>query len=162
MQIDKEFLPFIFNDDIIYIDRSEVAEADTAENASNRSLEKNAAEPIKDHSAPVQDNEAPAKVMVLLDNKTAEAEESLLVNILKAVNLSNDEVDRIYEHPTKFSHLKGTKLILAFHNNYAPKSNYEINTVNDIQVIYAHSLSELNQNISYKKQLWANLKKIEL
>jgi hypothetical protein len=71
-----------------------------------------------------------------------------------------EEVQLIQSHPEKFTSLSGTSLFLSFHPNYAPKSDYQINTINNIKVIYAHSLAELDQNITYKKQLWGNLKKL--
>ena len=168
MEIDKDFLPYIFNDDIIYV----LSDADAIED----NVETEQIQPQKPKQASFEEPAVTVekatptepskiispKVLVLLAQEPAEKEEVLLNNILKAVGLSEQEVDRIYEHPAKFNELKGTQLLLSFHTSYAPKSSYEINVLNGIQVIYAHDLSTLEQNISFKKALWGNLKKINL
>ncbi|MFQ3215173.1 MAG: DNA polymerase III psi subunit [Marivirga sp.] len=174
MDIDKDFLPFIFNDDTIYIINDDAAFITEPNQVNETSIEKSdgalitekvevspkAGKPdlVKEETI----SYGAPKVLVLLANTTDEKEETLLNNILKAVSLSTTGVQRIYTHPAKFNDLKGTKLLLSFHSNYAPTANYEINTINDIQVIYAHDLATLEENIGYKKQLWSNLKQITI
>lgn len=173
MDIDKDFLPFIFNDDVIYmIDDAEVVSEPIpvdevhiqkvaiapAKEAVEVSPTANKLDAVKEETITY----GTPKVLVLLAATTTEKEETLLNNILKAISLSATEVQRIYAHPAKFNELRGTKLLLSFHSNYAPKADYEINLLNGIQVIYAHDLATLEANISYKKQLWGNLKRLKI
>lgn len=172
MDIDKDFLPHIFNDDIIYVIADQEAIAQAGPKASHQvdameqeQTDKPATTPQNETSTKVQEKVtgyASKKVLLLLAHGLAEKEETLLQNILKAVGLTENDISRIYEHPSKFSELKGTQLMLSFHSNFAPEASYELNNINGIQVIYAHDLSDLDNNISYKKQLWANLKQIKL
>ena len=173
MDIDKDFLAHIFNDDIIYVINDEGNIAANSEQVKSEQqqveqpvIKENTEKGIAAEKISQVEEEKPTytapKVLVLLADAPAEKEETLLNNILKAVGLTAADVDRIYEHPAKFTELKGTKLLLAFHSNYAPSSAYEINIINGIQVIYAHDLVTLESNIEHKKQLWGNLKQIKL
>lgn len=171
MDIDKDFLPHIFNDDIIYVitDKDTIEASKSKEVADIESRRKNPVNETQEINKQITTEvaeEKPSysspKVLVLLADAPAEKDEILLNNILKAVGLTTHEVERIYDHPAKFNELKGTKLLLSFHSNYAPSSQYEINIINGIQVIYAHDLTTLESNIDYKKQLWGNLKQIKL
>lgn len=161
MDIDKDFLPYIFSEDTIYVDLEGNLPADQPE-AESPVTEKPKLTTTSKEETPAAEPTPSPKVLVLLEKQINSEEETLLNNILGAVNLEANDVERIYEHPAKYNELKQTKLILSFHSAYAPKGNYEINQAHAIKIIYAHDLSTLNANINYKKQLWMNLKKLSL
>ncbi|GAB3332719.1 hypothetical protein GCM10027429_12400 [Marivirga atlantica] len=161
MHIEDEYLHLIFGDDVVYLSSdAQSTNADksvVAEEAVKVETEESPVAEVKEEAAAY---EKPPRAIVLIHEILKVEHKTLLEKILGAINISMDDVQLIQSHPEKFTSLSGTQLFLSFHPNYAPKGEYEINIINNIKVIYAHALAELDQNITYKKQLWGNLKKL--
>ena len=161
MHIEDEYLHLIFGDDVVYLSSDEQTtitdKSVVAEEAVKVETEESPVAEVKEEAAAYEKS---PKAIVLIHEILKAEHKILLEKILGAINISMNEVQLIQSHPEKFTSLSGSSLFLSFHPNYAPKSDYEINTINNIKVIYAHSLAELDQNITYKKQLWGNLKKL--
>jgi DNA polymerase III psi subunit len=158
MNIEKEYLPFIFADDVIYLVASDHAVGEMKVIAAQAADEQLSDEPIVVEEPQLQ--EIKLSTFILLDSTPTDKEKTLLDNILKAVGIEPSTVKTLDQHPDKFTELKGAYLFLSFAASYSPKGAYDMITLNGIKVIYAHTLSDLDKNIAYKKDLWSNLKKI--
>ncbi|MCB9250970.1 MAG: DNA polymerase III subunit psi [Flavobacteriales bacterium] len=98
---------------------------------------------------------------MFFEKKPTEIEESLLQKILAAIKVTNDKTQRIHTGEKDFdlsikectkTHMIVWGLSLENTNKYTP-TNLE-----NIKILFSDSLSQLNEDVELKKQLWNALK----
>ncbi|MFC0184600.1 hypothetical protein SAMN04515674_10793 [Pseudarcicella hirudinis] len=111
------------------------------------------------------------KVLILVESIEKE-EAEFLAKVLGAVGLSLEKVDLIDLSKTGQTDLKNV-LSQKFVNQFVtfgvslfkinleiPLTPYEIRSIQGINFLFAHSLTEISSNQNLKKQLWASLKSL--
>ncbi|PTB95717.1 hypothetical protein C9994_10505 [Marivirga lumbricoides] len=160
MKIDQEYLPLIFETDIIYVTEeanSSVA-ADVEKFPAINNTPPKAEKPIEVvNEAPQAYTSTSSVIEVMIDDNFSDNDKVLLGNILKALNTDLSEVTILREHPEDFKNTNAS-LFLCFDDNLVKSSQYELNQVFKTKVIYSHSLSTLDKNKTLKMSLWKLLK----
>lgn len=111
------------------------------------------------------------KVLILVESIEKE-EAEFLAKVLGAVGLSLEKVDLIDLSKTGQTDLKNV-LSQKFVNQFVtfgvslfkinleiPLTPYEIRSIQGINFLFAHSLTEISSNQNLKKQLWVSLKSL--
>jgi len=119
----------------------------------------------------VNDEDSNPRINIIIEKVISGDEEKLLSGILKSINLSLSNVTLIrmdplhIEIPDELQNKHGG-IVISFgistikSNLLNIESRYTPTTVEGYTVLMADSLSVLNQNLEYKKKLWAVLQKL--
>lgn len=162
MKIEQEYLPLIFETDIIYV--TEEADSSTAAEVEKFPVSNNTT-PKAEKTVEVVNENPPAyishssMIQVMVDDKFGDNDKMLLGNILKALNTELSEITVLKEHPKDFKNINAS-LFLCFDDNLVKSSQYELNQVFKTKVIYSHSLSTLDKDKTLKMSLWKLLKEL--
>ena len=119
----------------------------------------------------VNEDDSQPRINIIIEKVISGDEEKLLSGILKAVNLSLSNVTLIRMDPLNIEipdelQIKNGGIVISFgittikSNLLNIESKYTPTTVEGYTVLIADSLSVLNQNLEYKKKLWAVLQKL--
>jgi len=119
----------------------------------------------------VNEDDSNPRINIIIEKVISGDEENLLSGILKAVNLSLSDVTLIRMDPLNIEipdelQNKNGGIVISFgittikSNLLNIESRYTPTTVEGYTVLIADSLSVLNQNLEYKKKLWAVLQKL--
>jgi DNA polymerase III psi subunit len=160
MNIDQNYLAKIFEGDQLFVlaEESDKVEYKAEPKTANTAEVK---EPQIDMKAEPQEAKAPSKEVVILVNEDLGShEKETLSKLLKAINIEEGQYEIIHEHPEQLKSIQHLKLFLSFHSHYVQSDKYSVLKINRGNAIYAHDLSELNQDTSKKVILWNLLKTI--
>jgi len=119
----------------------------------------------------VSEGDGNPQINIIIDKAISKDEEKLLSGILKAVKLSLSDVTLIRMDPMNVEipgelQNKNGGMVISFgittinSNLLNIESKYSPTTVEGYTVLISDSLSVLNQNLEYKKKLWAVLQKL--
>ncbi|MBK6263581.1 hypothetical protein JKA74_00925 [Marivirga sp. S37H4] len=163
MKIEKEFLPLIFENDLIYSvkDESEVPTYEQQELVEEKTPSQ-VAEPAPSLKTGTKSPAVPTKaskpVLILVDEDFSAAEDETLQKLLSAIQVKAVHYEIVRSHPESLKELGTLKLFLSFHKDFVKEDQYTLHTINTTKIIYAHNLTELNRDQQKKLMLWNLLK----
>jgi DNA polymerase III psi subunit len=161
MKIDPNFLTQIFEKDLLYVLPGEEAKAISIpenETASSSSPVSVPDEPIiVEEEAVSYDGSFNKKVLVVISDSASDADRDFLMNVLKAIQLTIDDIGIITSADKTQWHQLSPNRIINF-QAITTQEFYTVSEENGIQHLYAHTLSEISQDVNLKKQLWVTLK----
>ncbi|TAH18045.1 MAG: hypothetical protein EAZ08_12665 [Cytophagales bacterium] len=117
------------------------------------------------HLADLPKQETKPFLILHEENSLPVAQEELLANILKAVSISSDKLERLFIGDFQPINLASRKFIFVFSSAKIPPAFAQIekNKAREItegtQVIYSDSLTDLAGDKQKKLALWAELKR---
>ena len=157
MQVDNDYLPFLFEGDYIYLVKEDSNVP--AYQSSLREDSSQAEEPTtKIAATPTLKEEISKPVLILVDDEFTDTEQDTLLKLLTAIQVKEQHFQLIKDHPADIKSLKNLKLFLSFHKDFVKDDKYQIHQMNTTRVIYTHNLNELNRDSKKKLQLWNLLK----
>ncbi|HET8860617.1 hypothetical protein [Marivirga sp.] len=160
MKIEQDYLAQIFDGDQLFV-LNEGKDAVEYEIEEDSLIHKEVKEPQHKLETKKPEPKRPQKEVVILVNENlGNPEKETLTKLLKAINIEEGQYEIIYEHPEQLKSIQHLKLFLSFHNQYVQSKEYAIIKINKGNAIYAHNLSDLNQDNSKKLMLWNLLKTI--
>lgn len=163
MKIEQEFLPLIFEDDLIYVTEKSVAQVITPAKeiiGQAKKEEPTASKELVNEAGATYNSPNSTPIQIMVDSRYKDSDKVLLGNILKALNTELSEVTILREHPEEFKKGSSTSLFICFDDALVKSNQYELNQIFQTKVIYAHSLSTLDGQKVLKMSLWKLLKKL--
>lgn len=162
MEIEKNYLAQIFDGDQLYVfqEGSEKVEYSLKVETTASKEVKEPENELKPQPKTTDSKKPQKEVVILVNQNLGSQERDTLNKLLKAINIDEGQYEIIHEHPEQLKAIQHLKLFLSFHNQFVQSSEYAILKINKGNAIYAHDLSELNQDTSKKLMLWNLLKTI--